>query len=68
MIGVFPKPYEDELAYSVFARYFSMSGYQCFSSVAEDLYTNPKNKPSIEFINSLSQDAINYVVGFYGTL
>ena len=68
MIGVFPKPYEDELAYSVFARYFSMSGYQCFSSVAEDLYTNPKNKPSIEFINSLSQDAINYVVGFYGSL
>lgn len=68
MIGVFPKPYEDELAYSVFARYFSMSGYQCFSSVAEDLYTNPKNKPSIEFINPLSQDAINYVVGFYGSL
>lgn len=68
MIGVFPKPYEDELAYSVFARYFSMSGYQCYTSIAEDLYTNPKNKPSIEFINSLSQDAINYVVGFYGSL
>ena len=45
MIGFFPKPYEDELAYSVFARYFERSGYTCFASCSEDLYVNPKNKP-----------------------
>ena len=63
MIGFFPKPYNDELAYSVFARYFSRSGYICYSSCAQDLYKNPKNKPSIEFINLLTKDAINQIGG-----
>lgn len=61
MIGFFPKPYKDELLYSLLARYFSMSGYRCYSSVAEDLFENPKNKPSIEFLNPLTKDVLNQV-------
>ena len=58
MIGFFPKPHKDELLYSLLARYFSTSGYQCYFSVAEDLFENPKNKPSIELLNPLTKDAL----------
>lgn len=68
MIGFFPEPYEDELAYSVFARYHSKSGYLCYSSTAEDLYVNPKNKPSIEFLNLLTDDAVNHIISLVGSL
>ena len=68
MIGFFPKPYDDELAYSVFARYFERSGYTCFASCSEDLYVNPKNKPSIEFFNLLTNDAINHIVPLVGSI
>lgn len=68
MIGFFPKPYDDELAYSVFARYFERSGYTCFASCSEDLYINPKNKPSIEFFNLLTNDAIDNIVPLVGSI
>lgn len=68
MIGFFPKPYDDELAYSVFARYFERSGYTCFASCSEDLYVNPKNKPSIEFFNLLTNDAIDNIVPLVGSI
>ena len=68
MIGFFPKPYDDELAFSVFARYFERSGYTCFASCSEDLYVNPKNKPSIEFFNLLTNDAINHIVPLVGSI
>lgn len=68
MIGFFPEPYEDELAYSVFARYHSNSGYLCYLSTAEDLYVNPKNKPSIEFLNLLTDDAVNHIISLVGSL
>lgn len=54
MINVDNKPYDDELCYSVFARYFVRSGYLSFRSVAEDLFTNPKAKPNIELCNHLT--------------
>lgn len=47
-------PYEDELCYSVFARYFVRSGYLSFRSVADDLFINPKAKPNIELCNHLT--------------
>lgn len=68
MIGFFPKPYVDELAYSVFARYFERSGYICYTSCSEDLYVNPKNKPSIEFFNLLTNDAIDNIVPLVGSM
>lgn len=68
MIGFFPIPYEDELAYSVFARYHSQSGYLCYSSTARDLYINTNNKPSFEFLNRLTDDAITHIVAISGSL
>ena len=54
MTNVDIKAYDDELCYSVFARYFVRSGYLSFRSVAEDLFTNPKAKPNIELCNHLT--------------
>lgn len=57
----FPKPLPDELIFSVFSRYYVKSGYLVYRSVAEDLYINPTNKPSIEFCNLLTEDAIRAI-------
>lgn len=57
MMGLFPKPYEDELAYSLFSRYFVRSGYIYYASAAEDLFVNSKCNPNVEFCNLLSNDA-----------
>lgn len=61
MIHSFPKPLPDELIFSVFSRYYVKSGYLVYRSVAEDLYINSTNKPSIEFCNLLTEDAIKAI-------
>ena len=38
MITYFPKPYEDELAYSLFARFYMKSGYTTLRDVMDVLY------------------------------
>ena len=54
MIVQFPAPYEDELVYSLFARFFARSGYLAYRFAAEDLFENPLAKPSIEFVDRLT--------------
>ena len=54
MIGFFPELYENELVYSLLARYYVRSGYMQYKHVSEDLFENHKIKPSIEFINKLT--------------
>lgn len=61
MIHNFPKPLPDELIFSVFSRYYVKSGYLIYRSVAEDLYNNSTNKPSIEFCNPLTEDTIKAI-------
>ncbi len=61
MISIFPKPLPDELIFSVFSRYYVRSGYLTYRAVAEDLYVNPANKPSIEFCNLLTEDTIKAI-------
>lgn len=61
MIGFFPKPYDDELAYSVFARYYVYTGYTSYSSVAEDLFVTPKCKPNMELCNPLTNDVVDSI-------
>ncbi len=56
MTNVDLKIYDDELCYSVFARYFIRSGYLSYRSVAEDLFVNPKAKPNIELCNHLTDE------------
>lgn len=61
MIALFPTPFEDELAYSLFARYYERSGYINYRSVAEDLFVNPNVKPNIEFCNLLTNDIQRWI-------
>ena len=61
MISIFPNPLPDELIFSVFSRYYVKSGYLTYRAVAEDLYVNPTNKPSIEFCNLLTEDTIKAI-------
>ena len=58
MISYFPSLYEDELLYSVLARYYQKTGYVAYRDVAEDLYRNPNTRPDTEFINRLTDDAV----------
>lgn len=58
MITYFPKIYEDELLYSVFARYGMQSGSLTYRSMAEELLTEPRASLSIEFINQLQPEVI----------
>lgn len=57
MIGFMPEIYPDELLYSRFARYYENSGYLAYIFAAEDLFQNKNERPDIEFINRLTQDA-----------
>ncbi|MDF1688365.1 MAG: TniQ family protein [Cycloclasticus sp.] len=46
MIGIFPRPYHDELLYSVYARYKRMMGYKKDGDVLQDLFGSDKVKIS----------------------
>lgn len=65
MMGFFIEPYEDELCYSIFSRYYIRSGYLSFASVAEDLFKHSKCKPNIEFCNMLSDDVLGHIGSLY---
>ena len=57
MIGFMPEIYPDELLYSRFARYYERSGYMAYIFAAEDLFQNKNERPDVEFIDRLIQDA-----------
>ena len=57
MIAYFPKLFEDELIYSLFARFYSDTGFLVYRDAAELLFQNPYYRPSIELINNLTVDA-----------
>lgn len=57
-IGYFPNFYEDELIYSLLARYNAHSGMLCYRNVAENLFVDKKQKPDIEFINELREEVL----------
>ena len=61
MISYFPSLYEDELVYSLFARYYQKTGYTTYRDVASDLFQNPAVRTDIEFINQLTDDAFNHI-------
>ena len=57
----FPEMYEDELAYSLFARYHVHSGHLTFRATAEDLFVNKDVIPSTEFIVPLTEEAVKMI-------
>lgn len=58
MITYFPEIYEDELLYSVFARYSIQSGAYVYRCVAEELFVNPRVRPDMEFVNELKPEVV----------
>ncbi|MFR2886605.1 MAG: TniQ family protein [Clostridium butyricum] len=61
-IGYFPSIYEDELLYSVFARYYQHTGHITYGYVAEELFGDSKVIPSVEFINSLKPEVLQLLL------
>lgn len=58
MISFFPTIYDDELAYSIFARYHLHSGHLSYVSTSADLFQKNEVIPSAEFIVPLKAEAI----------
>ena len=61
MIAYLPSPYPDELIYSALSRWYSKSGYLKYTFAAEKLYMKKTNKPSIEFINRFTPEALELI-------
>lgn len=53
-----PRPYPDELLYSVFARLFVRRGYLSYRDIAEELYDNVYYFPSHLFVNLLRREPL----------
>lgn len=56
MIGFFPTIYDDELAYSVFARYYAQTGHLNYTAAAQDLFVGKVVMPNPEFYPALTDD------------
>lgn len=56
MIGFFPEFYEDELLYSLLARYYIRSGYLNYVYAAEDLFQKNVKTAEIRFLSFLKED------------
>lgn len=61
MMVYFPEIYDDELAYSVFARYHLHTGHLTFRATAEDLFQNKNIIPSPEFLVELTEETVQLI-------
>lgn len=57
----FPTFYEDELSYSLFARYHIKSGNAHYSDTAKELFGQTLVNYETDFINALSQEALEQI-------
>ena len=61
MITYFPEPYEDELAYSLFARFYMKSGYTTLRDVMDVLYVNKWYRADTLFFNKLKPEVVDII-------
>lgn len=61
MIPQFPVLYPDELVYSWLARYYIRTGYLAYTFVAEELFTSKSVRPNPEFLNSYTQEVVEWI-------
>lgn len=61
MISYFPTPYPDELLYSCLSRYYVKSGHIAYTFAAQELFENRVDRPSVEFINRLTPNALSAI-------
>lgn len=60
-IAYFPKLYEDELVYSVLARYYYHSGFLSSRDAVFELLVNPKPKVDREFIKNVKPEVVEHL-------
>lgn len=60
-IGYFPTIYEDELIYSVLARFYAHSGYLSYVLCAEDIYMYKTKRPDTEFVNKIKPEIVEII-------
>lgn len=58
MLAYFPELYEDELLYSIYARYYVHSGHMTMAYALSDLFGNDRARVDFLFTNKLSSNAI----------
>lgn len=61
MIAQFPVLFPDELVYSWLARHYIRTGYLAYSFVAEELFTSKSVRPNPEFLNSYTQEVVEWI-------
>ena len=66
MIAYFPTPYPDELAYSLFCRYYVHSGCLTHKMALQDLYCKRSDNPSKEFLGNIKPEAKKLLEIQYG--
>ena len=62
MIATFPTIYDDELVYSLLCRFYDHSGILSFRYAAESLFLNKLSRPTIEFVNAYTDDALAHLL------
>lgn len=60
-MAVFPEIYEDELIYSVLARFYVWNGYPAYAFCAEDIFIDKRARAEIEFINALRPEVLEWL-------
>lgn len=65
MIAYFPTPYPDELAYSLFCRYYVHSGCLTHKMALQELYRKRSDNPSKEFLGNLRMEAVEFLETLY---
>ena len=60
-IAYFPKLYEDELVYSVLARYYYHSGFLSSRDAVNEMLVNPKLKVDREFIKNVKPEVVEHL-------
>lgn len=64
MISFFPDSYNDELLYSVLARYYEHSPYVRYIDVAKELFESKTTRPNPLFVNLYSDDALRQITRY----
>ena len=65
-IAYFPQIYEDELFYSVIARYAEHYGGYSFKDAAKSIFINPKRRVEKEFLGNMKLDVLKLAAGERG--
>lgn len=64
MITQFPGFYQDELVYSLLARYYSRTGYPRYIFAAEELLDRPNSRLDPEFVNGYTKEAMKAITRY----